>query len=148
MKPTSWWLLAALLAFAGGLAYVLVNGFHSLLPVVSVRGPIAVGLAAAVVAALAGVTRARLAGRPGTRPIVPLAVARLAALGKASALVGAPVAGIYAGLLGRVLQLDSSVARSDVGSTAVGVGCGLLLTVAGLALETVCRVKQPPQSVG
>jgi hypothetical protein len=138
--------LPVLLAIAGGIVYVLVTTHHGLLPDLSVDAPITVGVLGAAEAYVARGTRNRLAGRPRTKPIEPITVARLAALGKASAIVGAPVTGAYAGLLGRVLQLDSPVARSDVRVCLAGIGCALLLTLAGLALESVCRVKNPPGS--
>lgn len=146
VRPTSPWLLLLLFAAAGGLVYLLLSGYHSLLPALSIDGPITVGMLGIIDAYVAWVTRGRLAGRPGTRPIEPITVARLAALGKASALVGAPIAGVAAGLLGRVLQLDSVVAHGDVRAGAAGIAAGAVLAAAGMALETVCRVKQPPPS--
>ena len=44
-------------------------------------------------------TSARLAGRPGTQPIHPITVARIAALAKATSPVAAVFAGCYAGFL-------------------------------------------------
>jgi len=146
MTPTRIRLLPVWFAIAGGLVYLLVDNYHSLLPALSVGGPIGLGVVALGEAVVARGTRARLEGRPRTKPIEPITVARLAALGKATALVAAPLAGAYAGLLGRVLQLDSAVARSDTRIGIAGVVCGVGMCAAGLFLERVCRVKQPPPS--
>lgn len=146
MRPTRPWLPPVEFAVAAGVVYLLLSQHHSLLPSVSIAGPIAIAVLAFGEFVVARTTRARLAGRPGTKPIEPITVARLAALAKASTLVAAALTGVYAGLLARVLQLDSPVAVGDVRSGAAGLGGTLLLTAAGLALERTCRVKQPPPS--
>jgi hypothetical protein len=85
-------------------------------------------------------TRARLSGRAGTKPINPLVVARFVALAKASSLVGAVFAGGYAGFLTWVARLDSPAANTDTKISASGVGLSLLLVGSALFLEHVCRV--------
>jgi Protein of unknown function (DUF3180) len=86
--------------------------------------------------------RARLRGRPGTRPPQPIRVARSAVLGKASAHAGALLAGGYAGY-GLVLLPDLTGRRDQVYVVGAAVVASALLTVAGLALERVCRVRGP-----
>jgi hypothetical protein len=93
---------------------------------------------------LALTTRNRLAGKPGTHPVDPLAVARYAALAKASSLVGALAAGAYAGILAYILPLrDAPGPHSDAFVAGVGVAAGLSLVIAAYTLERVCRVKRP-----
>ena len=87
------------LVIAGALAlvvsYVLMrvyylNSLTSALP----RTPvISVAIVALVEARARPGVRARLAGRPGTKPIMPITVARFAALARASSIAGAVVAG-------------------------------------------------------
>jgi hypothetical protein len=90
----------------------------------------------------ASMTKARLEGRPGTRPIEPIVVARLVALAKASSIVGALAAGGYAGFLGWVVQLSSTQAHTDIRTSAVGIAASALLTVGALCLEWVGRVPE------
>jgi hypothetical protein len=89
---------------------------------------------------LAGATRARLAGGPGTRPINPMLVARYAALAKATSVVGGVLTGGYAGFLGWVVQRDTPAAHHDTRSASIGIALALLLLTAGLVLEHVCKV--------
>jgi hypothetical protein len=89
---------------------------------------------------LAAVTRARLAGRPGTHPVNPLVVARFVALAKASSIVGAIAAGGYAGYLLWVFRMSSPTASHDVRTAALGIGLSALLVIAAMVLERVCRV--------
>ena len=93
----------------------------------------------------ASLTRARLAGRPGTKPINALSVARLAALTKATSPVGALALGAWVGFLVHVARTDGPVARTDTRTAVFGVACSLALVVGALALEWVCRVKNPPE---
>ena len=90
-------------------------------------------------------TRARILRKPGTKPVEPIAVARLAALAKASALAGSVFAGIFAGFVLRVIDLLSlPKPRHDaiVGGGSF-VAC-VLLVCAALYLEYCCRVPKDP----
>lgn len=95
-----------------------------------------VGLAAAEFAVA---RRVRLAVRhiPGARPMTAFAVARAVALGKASALVGAGVAGAALGLLLTVLPDASrtTAASHDLRIAVVLLVAALLITGAGLLVE-------------
>jgi Protein of unknown function (DUF3180) len=90
--------------------------------------------------------RNRIRRRPGALPVQPLVAARMLALAKASAVVGAVMIGIWAGLLvyavPRLGQL--AAARNDTATGAVGVVAALALTVAALWLEYCCRAPAPP----
>ena len=88
--------------------------------------------------------RSRLA-RPEKRPH-PLAMARLAVLGKASAHVGPLVGGLYAGYLVVLLPgLDIEPRRDRAVICLVALLAAVALSAAGLWLERLCRV--PPSDV-
>jgi len=75
--------------------------------------------------------------KPDARPMTALAVARSVALGKASALVAAIVAGAAVGLLIEVVP-DSgrtSAAAHDLRVGLAVLGLTVLLAAAGLVLE-------------
>jgi len=135
-------LAAALAALVLALAVARVTG-RSSLPVLPLAPAIAVGVVGLVELGLVASVRARLAGRPGTRPIVPLTVARVAALARASSLTAALATGTWAGLLvDRLTRLGGVHAvRADAVVAAAGVFTGLLLLAAALRLEGVCRVR-------
>jgi hypothetical protein len=134
--------LVALGLVAGAGGYLLTAAYYSDLPSLPLYGPVFLVVLAAAEAYTASTTAARLAGRPGTKPIHPITVARIAALAKATSPIGALAAGAYAGFLGHVAGIDSPQATRDVRTAAVGVAAGLLLVVAALFMERVCRVKE------
>ena len=96
---------------------------------------------------VAWTTRNRLRGKQLAKPIHPLAVARLAALAKASSLLGSAVAGAWTGALVHVLTLNggSASVSDDRQLAIVGIVSGVLLAAAALWLEWICRVPKPPQ---
>jgi hypothetical protein len=144
MKPTSIWMLVALALVAGGVAYVLTVHFYADVPSPPTLAPLTLLLIALAEAYVASSTRARMAGRPGTRPIDPIFVAKLAALAKASSPVGALALGAYTGFLVDVTQRSGSTAASnDTRTAALGMGCSLGLVLGALLLERVCRAKPP-----
>jgi hypothetical protein len=96
------------------------------------------------VAALAGIelvvgrrVRAAVRHRPDARPMTALAVARSVALGKASALVGAAVAGAAVALVAQVLPdaNRTSAAAHDLGAALIMLVAAAGLVAAGLLLE-------------
>jgi len=90
--------------------------------------------------------RDRIRRRPGALPVQPLVAARMLALAKASAVVGAVMVGIWAGLLVYVVprlgQLNAAGNDTVVG--AIGVVAAVALTAAALSLEYCCRTPAPP----
>ena len=144
MRPTRAVVLAALVIVAGAVAYVLTRLFYADVQSPPTLAPLWILLLALAEGYTAQMTRSRLAGRPGTKPINPIVVARLAALAKASSPVGALAAGAYAGFLVKVAATAGEAARHDTRTAIAGVVCGLALIVAALLLERVCRVKAPP----
>ena len=84
--------------------------------------------------------RSRLHGGGGTR-IPAIAVARMAALAKASSLAGALIGGLAAGFLVYVLaSLDKPAYRSDALVSGVTLVSAMALVLAALYLEQGCRV--------
>jgi hypothetical protein len=140
MKPTRWPLLVLVALVAGGVAYLLTRSSYDSLPTPSVVALLWLALLAIAEFYVGVMTRARLRGRSGTRPINPLVVARFVALAKASSIVGSLAAGGYAGFLIWVARLDSPAANRDTKTAGIGIGFGVLLVAAALFLEYVCRV--------
>ena len=91
-------------------------------------------------------TRARILRRPGTKPVEPLAVVRLAAFAKATSHAAAMLAGVFAGFVFRVLDLLTlPKPRQDalIGGGSF-ISC-VILICAALFLEYCCRVPRRPE---
>lgn len=137
MRRTSPLDLLIPLVLAGGLSYALLRiGYESLPPF---QWFIALPIAALAVAELVIARRVRAAVRhhPQAKPMTALAIARAVALGKASALVAAVVAGAAVAL---VLKLLPASDQADIVGRDLRVGYLLVLVaaallVAGLVLE-------------
>jgi hypothetical protein len=90
-------------------------------------------------------TRARLSGRPGTKPMDPILAARSAALAMAASRTGSIVVGFYAGVAVALLPgWNVPYVRERVIVSAVTVLLAGLVVAAALWLERVCRV--PPDA--
>lgn len=146
MRPTRWPVLLAAAAVAAALGYLLTRVAYLSLSPLPVLAPAALTLAAAAALITAREVRARLAGSPRTKPILPMAVARTAALAKASSLGGALAAGGYAGVLGHaVTEVDRlAAARRDSIVAGLSVLAALGLVAAALLLERSCRTPTVP----
>lgn len=139
------------LVIAGGIAliisYALMRAYYlgSLTSALPRTPVISVALAALVEGQLGRAVRARLAGRPHTRPIMPITVARFAALARASSLAAAVVIGAWAGVLIYTVPRGSqpAVAGADTITAALGVASGIALLAAALWLELGCRQRRP-----
>lgn len=142
MRPTRWYFLVVVGVLAGGAAYLITRSSYNDVPSPTLYAQISLVVLAIAEGYTASITKARLEGREGTRPIDPIVVARLVALAKASSIVGALAAGGYAGFLGYVAQLDSATAHTDDRTAAIGIAASAALIVGGLCLEWVGRV--PP----
>ena len=138
------------LVIAGALAVVVtyllmriyyLSSITSALP----RTPVlSVAIVALVEAELGRGVRARLAGRPGGKPIMPISVARFAALARASSIAGAVVAGAWAGVLLYTAPRGAqpSVAGADTITSSLGIASGVALLAAALWLEQGCRQRR------
>ena len=142
MRPTRLPLLLLVFAAAAAVLYLIADHEYESLPAAHIYAVVWLAALGVVELYVARTTRARLNGQPGTKPIHPLSVARLAALAKASSAGGALVGGGYAGFLAYVAQQSSSAASADTKAAAVALGFSLLLVVAALLLERVCRVPE------
>lgn len=90
--------------------------------------------------------RARIMGKPGTRPVHAFAAVKAVALAKASSLAGAITAGAWLGVLVYVLPQRAALApaAADTVSALIGLVCAAALVAAGLWLEHCCRIPEPP----
>jgi Protein of unknown function (DUF3180) len=147
MRPTRWRDRAVAIVVAAAIAYLITRAAYVNLPSPTVYSLLWIPLLTIAEVYIAMLTRWRLTGRHGTRPINPLVVARIAALAKATSLVGSLALGAYAGFLGWVLQVSSTVATRDSRTAAIGVGLSALLVAAAGFLEHVCRVPDDPDQL-
>ncbi len=90
--------------------------------------------------------RAKIRGRRrGGKPLAPMAVARMAALAKASSLGAAAFGGFAAGFLAYTAgSLEKIVPRGDAINAALTLGAAAVLVAAALYLEHCCRAPKPP----
>jgi hypothetical protein len=133
-------LVALVVAFALITWFALQNTYSNLptLPWTAIPTVLLLALGEAY---MGWMTRARIQRKPDTEPVEPLAVARLAALAKASAHAGAVFAGIFGGFLLRVLDLlDLPTPRTDALVGGGSFASCVLLVCAALYLEYCCRV--------
>jgi len=146
VRPTRIRDLVAAGVAAGVAAYLLVRAFYGELPPLPVTFAITTFLLSMTELFLAQAIRARLGGRPRTKAIMPIAVARAAALAKASSLLGGLATGAW---LGTLLQLaerwELRQAREDAVVAGLSVATAVLLVVAALRLEKACRVPDVPE---
>jgi hypothetical protein len=141
-------LLAPFLVLAAAV-YVLVRAYYDSLPPLNyaVGVPIA-GLAVGELVAARRV-RAAVTHDPDAKAMAAIVIARCVALGKASALVAAALAGAMTGLLVRVIPDAGrvSAAESDTRAGIIILLASLLLLVSGLLLERAGIVPRGPTSV-
>src|SRR5215472_14853094 len=89
--------------------------------------------------------RARLARRPGTKPVQPMAVPRVVALAKASSVAAAAFCGLAVGaLVYAVGLLDRPVPQHDALAAGFTAVSAVVLVAGALYLERSCRAPEPP----
>lgn len=118
--------------------YVLLRYSYSAIPALQLFVPAPIAALAVIELLVARRVRAAVRHHPDARPMAAIVIARFVALGKASSIVGAGVAGAAAGLLGRVLP-DAGQVTAAAHDARVGIFLlvsSLLLVVAGLVLES------------
>ncbi|MBO4273047.1 DUF3180 domain-containing protein [Microbispora triticiradicis] len=145
MKPSNPGVLVGLVVVFAVITWGLLRQSYSVVPTLPWTAVPTVLLLAIGEAYTGWLTRARILRRPDTKPVEPLAVARLAALAQATAYAGAAFAGVFAGFVLRVLDLlDLDKPRQDaiVGGGSF-VAC-VILICAALFLEHCCRVPGKP----
>ncbi|MEU8201927.1 DUF3180 domain-containing protein [Streptosporangium sp. NPDC049046] len=147
MRPTRPGVLVGLLIVFAILTWALLRPLYSSLPTVPWTAIPTVLLLAIGEFYTGWMTKARIERKPDTEPVEPLAVARLAALAKASAFGGAVFGGIFAGFtVYTVEMLEQEVPRRDFFITGGSLLACVLLVCAALYLEHCCRV--PKDSAG
>jgi Protein of unknown function (DUF3180) len=140
VTPTRPWALVAVAAVCAIVAWLVVRSSFANLPTLPWTAVPALLLLAAAEALSGRNLAARISGRRSGKPLVPLAVARMAALAKASSLGGAAFGGLAAGFLAYTAGfLDVAVPRHDAINAAATVLAAAILVAAALYLEHCCR---------
>ena len=144
MKPTRARELVVIGVIGVVLVYVLLIWTYRSLPRLPRTGPLSIFVIGLLELETANITRHRMAGRAGTKPIAAITVARLAALAKASSLTGALLAGCWAALLiyTAVHWNQFATAGADLVTASLGLAASAILTAGALLLERVCRVRK------
>ncbi|GAA4913868.1 hypothetical protein HD597_010539 [Nonomuraea thailandensis] len=146
MKPTHPGPLVGIVVVVALLIWAVIRPIYSDLPLMPWTAIPTVLLLAIGEAYSGWATRARIARKPDTKPVEPLAVARLAALAKASAYAGAVFGGVFAGFALHTVQLlDRETPRGEFFvATGSFVSC-VVLICAALYLEHSCRIPKEPE---
>ncbi|MDL4774011.1 MULTISPECIES: DUF3180 domain-containing protein [Thermomonosporaceae] len=88
----------------------------------------------------------RIRRKPGTKPVEPLVVARMAALGKASAHAAGVLGGVFAGFAASLGDaLDKPTPRHDFFVSGGTFLAAMVLVGAAFFLEYACRVPKDPE---
>lgn len=137
MQRTRWGDLAVPFVIIAITTYVLLRTSYDSLPPLHYVLAVPLAALAAVEFVIARRVRAAVGHDPDAKPMAAIAIARCVALGKASSLVGAGVAGAAVGLLVFLLPDtgDLDAAARDVQVTAVVLFVAILMVAAGLLLE-------------
>jgi Protein of unknown function (DUF3180) len=156
MKPTRVSTLLAVAFCCGAVCWLLLRILYASLPPLPWTAAPTLLFLAVVEGASGRSLRLRLRsgqdadpGRPGAtrrRPIPPIAVARVAALAKASSLAAAIFGGLAAGALVYLsASLGKPAPRQDAIASGATLATAVLLAAAALYLEHGCRVPPPPK---
>jgi hypothetical protein len=141
MSPTRIKNLTAVAVICAAAAWLLLRIFYTSLPPLPWTGVPAMLLLAVAEAWIGRSLRLRLRGKNSGLRIEPIAVARMAALAKASSLAAALIAGLAAGFLIYVSgSLSKPAFRSDAYAAGGTLASALVLVAAALYLEYGCRV--------
>ncbi len=145
MKPTKIAAIVALAAACAAVSWLILGLVYRALPPLPWSGVPTLIIVALAEAYSGMLLRARIHQRPGTKPVEPIAVARTAALAKASAYTAAVIGGVAGGFSLYVAgSLDKSFPRHDALAAVGTFGAAALLAAAALYLEYCCRVPKQP----
>lgn len=146
MQPTRRSTLAALFVGAAVIGWVLVRALYGEIPPLKWYMPLWAGVLATAEVVFGINLKNRIGRRRGAEPVDPIVAARALALAKASAYVGALLAGLWTGLVGYTAGqwgfLTSAGRDSVIG--ILGAVLSAALAAAGLWLEHCCRVPKDP----
>lgn len=153
MGPTRKRDLAGTTVAVAVVGYLLLSGLYRWFPPITVWTGLSLLVVAIVEAAWAFHVRAKInAGQIGVGAgrLHPLSVARGVVIAKASAWVGAIVAGWWLGVLVYLLPRRSAlqVAADDTKGVVVAVVSALTLVVAALWLQHCCKAPEEPPDGG
>lgn len=141
MTPTRVRDLVVVAVVVALLANLLVRLSYGSLPEFPLLAGVTLGVLGAAEVVAGNALRSRIRRRPGTAPVQPLVAARAVLVAKASALAGAIIAGVWAGLLAHVAPRADAIdaAAGDTAAAAVGLACAIVLVAGALWLEHCCR---------
>ena len=146
MKPTRVSTLVVVAVVCAAAGWLLLRAVYTKLPPLPWTGVPALLIAAAAVAWMGRDIKARIAGRPGSKPVQPLFASRMVALARASSVAAAIIAGFAAGsdfyLAG---SLNASTPRQDALTAVITFVAAIVLACAALYLEYCCRVPGDPE---
>ena len=137
IRRTTWTDVALPFAVALVVVYLVLRVGYESLPPFQWFTAVPLGALAALEVLIAVRVRAAVRHRPDAKPMTALGIARAVALGKASILVGAVVAGAAVALVITVLP-DAGRADTPAHDLRVGIAVAVvsvLLTAAGVLLE-------------
>src|SRR5580692_10547091 len=145
MQPTKWWSLVLIAICCAVVAWVVARLSFASPPPLPWTAVLALALLAFGELLLARNLKSRLPGRPGVKPVDPLAIPRVVALAKASPAAAAAFGGLAAGFcIYTLASLNKPVPRHDAAVTAVTAAAAIALVAAALYLERCCRSPDPP----
>ncbi|HEY9314277.1 DUF3180 domain-containing protein [Williamsia sp.] len=149
MGPTRIRDLSAIAAVVAVVVFLLVRVSYGSMPPLPLLAGIVLYILAALEVVIAFVVRSRVDDREiGAHrgQLHPITAARVLALAKASAILGALATGVWAGTLVYLLtrQGELAAAREDLPSAIVGLIGAILLAAAALWLEYCCRTPDDP----
>jgi hypothetical protein len=145
MQPTKLWSLVVIGAACMVVAWLAVWATFANLPPLPWTAVPALGVLAAAEVLLGRNLRARLSGRPGVKPVQPIAVPRIVALAKASSAAAAVFCGLAIGMLIYAIgSLSKPVAPHDALAAGFTAVAAIVLAIAALYMERSCRAPEPP----
>ena len=146
MKPTRVSTLVIIAVVCAAAGWLLLRAVYAKLPPLPWTGVPALVIAAVAEAWMGRDIKARIAGRPGSKPVQPLFASRMVALARASSVAAAIIAGLAAGsafyLAG---SLNASTPRQDALTAVITFVAAIVLACAALYLEYCCRVPGNPE---
>jgi hypothetical protein len=152
VTPTRPATLVGITTVVAVLAWLWADLAYGSVPEIPAVAPLPLLMVAAAELVVAKVVRDRVLhrvrpdGRPPSRPLHPVQVARAAALAKASSPAGALLLGFYLGLLAWTAPRADVLAAASRDAVISGLSAlaAAALVVAALVLERACRVPTPP----
>jgi Protein of unknown function (DUF3180) len=145
MKPTKIWTILFVAALCAAVSWLILRLVYRALPPLPWSGVPTLVIVALAEAYSGMLLRGRIYQRPGTKPVEAIAVARMAALAKASVYTAAVIGGVAGGFSLYVAgSLDKAFPRHDAFAALATLGAAVVLAAAALYLEYCCRVPKQP----